>query len=184
MTSTNAAEPSPARRTRTVRVGTIEIGGAPVPTRGRNRPLQMVFQDPYSSLDPRMSVGESIAEAIPPGSSRRERRAEVERLLELVHLDPARARVVECGVLVVIMAISAITGIIATILMMRSYREGTLVFKDLIFPQWWLDWIIPLTSLAMLLQALELLVTLIRKPDGAVPLPAEGVPGIRPEEMP
>ena len=39
-----------------------------------------------------VSVGESIAEAIPPGSSRRERRAEVERLLELVHLDPARAR--------------------------------------------------------------------------------------------
>jgi len=72
--------------------GTIDIGGAPVPTRGRNRPLQMVFQDPYSSLDPRMSVGESIAEAIPPGSSRRERRAEVERLLELVHLDPTRAR--------------------------------------------------------------------------------------------
>ena len=72
--------------------GTITLGGAPVPTRGRHRPLQMVFQDPYSSLDPRMSVGESIAEAMPPGSSRAERRAEVERLLELVHLDPARAR--------------------------------------------------------------------------------------------
>jgi peptide/nickel transport system ATP-binding protein len=72
--------------------GAITIGGSPVPTRGRRRPLQMVFQDPYSSLDPRMSVGESIAEAIPPGSSRAERRSEVERLLELVHLDPARAR--------------------------------------------------------------------------------------------
>jgi peptide/nickel transport system ATP-binding protein len=72
--------------------GTITLGGAPVPTRGRHRPLQMVFQDPYSSLDPRMSIGESIAEAMPPGSSRAERRAEVERLLELVHLDPGRAR--------------------------------------------------------------------------------------------
>jgi peptide/nickel transport system ATP-binding protein len=72
--------------------GAITLGGSPVPTRGRHRPLQMVFQDPYSSLDPRMSVGDSIAEAIPPGSSRAERRAEVERLLELVHLDPARAR--------------------------------------------------------------------------------------------
>ena len=53
-----------------------------------HRPLQMVFQDPYSSLDPRMTIGESIAEALPPGGSRAERRAEVARLLELVHLDP------------------------------------------------------------------------------------------------
>jgi peptide/nickel transport system ATP-binding protein len=32
-----------------------------------------------------------VAEAMPGGSSRAERRAEVERLLELVHLDPNRA---------------------------------------------------------------------------------------------
>ena len=71
--------------------GRILLGGEPVPTRGRRRPLQMVFQDPYSSLDPRMSIGESIAEAMPRGASRAAGRAEVERLLELVHLDPARA---------------------------------------------------------------------------------------------
>ena len=52
----------------------------------------MVFQDPYSSLDPRMTVGESVAEAMPPGPPRAERRAEVERLLELVHLDPGACR--------------------------------------------------------------------------------------------
>ncbi|GAA4708070.1 ABC transporter ATP-binding protein [Nocardioides conyzicola] len=71
--------------------GRILLGDQPVPVRGRHRPLQMVFQDPYSSLDPRMSIGESVAEAMPRGSSRGERRAEVERLLELVHLDPTRA---------------------------------------------------------------------------------------------
>jgi peptide/nickel transport system ATP-binding protein len=70
--------------------GRILLDGEPVPTRGRLRPLQMVFQDPYSSLDPRMSIGESVAEAIPPGMSRADRRAEVQRLLELVHLDPDR----------------------------------------------------------------------------------------------
>jgi peptide/nickel transport system ATP-binding protein len=70
--------------------GRISLGGAPVPTRGRRRPLQMVFQDPYSSLDPRMTVGESVAEAMPQSGSRANRRAEVVRLLELVHLDPAR----------------------------------------------------------------------------------------------
>lgn len=70
--------------------GRILLGDRPVPQQGRHRPLQMVFQDPYSSLDPRMTVGESIAETIPPGSSRAERRAEVERLMALVHLDPDR----------------------------------------------------------------------------------------------
>jgi TRAP-type C4-dicarboxylate transport system permease small subunit len=104
--------------------------------------------------------------------------------LVIARLDPAKTRIIECCVLVVIMAISLITGAIATILMVRSYQADTLIFKDLIFPHWWLDWIIPLSSLAMLFQALELFTTLIRTPAGGVPLTAEGVPGIRPDEMP
>jgi peptide/nickel transport system ATP-binding protein len=72
--------------------GRILLDGTPVPTRGRHRPLQMVFQDPYSSLDPRMSIGESVAEAMPGRPRRVDREAEVARLLELVHLDPGRAK--------------------------------------------------------------------------------------------
>jgi len=73
---------------------------------GSRRRVQMVFQDPYSSLDPRMTVGASIAEAFPRGSFSklaREttrngagltlRRAEVSRLLELVELPADRADV-------------------------------------------------------------------------------------------
>jgi peptide/nickel transport system ATP-binding protein len=72
--------------------GRILLDGADVPRRGRHRPLQMVFQDPYSSLDPRMTIGESIAEAMSPGHpSRAARSAEIARLLELVHLDPTRS---------------------------------------------------------------------------------------------
>jgi peptide/nickel transport system ATP-binding protein len=71
--------------------GRILLDDEPIPMRGRPRPLQMVFQDPYSSLDPRMTIGASIAEALPSGGSRADRRAEVARLLELVHLDPGRA---------------------------------------------------------------------------------------------
>jgi peptide/nickel transport system ATP-binding protein len=67
--------------------GQILLDGKPVPRRGR-RPLQMVFQDPYASLDPRMTAGESIAEAIPRrrDRSRVSRRNEAARLTELVGL--------------------------------------------------------------------------------------------------
>ncbi|GAB2971690.1 ABC transporter ATP-binding protein [Amycolatopsis acidiphila] len=65
--------------------GRILLDGRPV----RRGPLQMVFQDPYSSLDPRMTAGASIAEAMPRGT--RDRGAEVARLLGLVGLEPDRA---------------------------------------------------------------------------------------------
>ncbi|MCL3820046.1 ABC transporter ATP-binding protein [Aeromicrobium wangtongii] len=74
-----------------VESGRILLDGEPVPTKGRHRPVQMIFQDPFSSLDPRMSIGESVAEAIPRGVPRRERRGEVDRLLDLVHIGSARA---------------------------------------------------------------------------------------------
>ncbi|MEV7098735.1 ABC transporter ATP-binding protein [Amycolatopsis sp. NPDC051045] len=72
-----------------VSAGRVLLDGVDVRRLPRRRPLQMVFQDPYSSLDPRMAIGESIAEAMPRGT---QRRAEVARLLELVNLDPDRAR--------------------------------------------------------------------------------------------
>jgi peptide/nickel transport system ATP-binding protein len=74
--------------------GRILLDGADVRRpHGRRRPLQMVFQDPYSSLDPRMSVGDSIAEALPRerGRGTAARRTEVARLLEQVNLGPDRA---------------------------------------------------------------------------------------------
>jgi TRAP-type transport system small permease protein len=95
----------------------------------------------------------------------------------MTRVDPALAKRVECGVLVVIMLVSLVTGLVGAAGMARSMGDGTMVFKDVIFPQWWLDWIIPLTSLAMLLQALELLVALIRAP-AVRHDPSEHVPGI------
>ncbi|MGW6460007.1 ABC transporter ATP-binding protein [Streptomyces sp. NPDC055078] len=47
--------------------------------------IQMVFQDPYSSLNPRMTAGDSIAEGL-ARLPRGQRRTEVERLLDLVSL--------------------------------------------------------------------------------------------------
>ncbi|MDQ2850531.1 MAG: ABC transporter ATP-binding protein [Actinomycetota bacterium] len=74
-----------------VHSGRILLNGQPLQGRSGRRPVQMVFQDPYSSLDPRMSVGDSISEAIPRGADSTSRRAEVARLLELVELDRSRS---------------------------------------------------------------------------------------------
>ncbi|MEU8632078.1 ABC transporter ATP-binding protein [Amycolatopsis sp. NPDC048633] len=74
-----------------VNAGRVLLDGVDVRKLPRRRPLQMVFQDPYSSLDPRMAIGESITEAMPRDTSRGARREEVARLLDLVHLGPDRA---------------------------------------------------------------------------------------------
>ena len=57
------------------------------------RRIQMIFQDPYSSLDPRVPVGVSIAEGLvihKIGDARSQRRA-VGEILELVGLPPQAA---------------------------------------------------------------------------------------------
>ena len=54
--------------------------------------LQMVFQDPYSSLNPRLKIGYSIAEPLVcRGSSRAESRNRVAELLDSVGLNPKDA---------------------------------------------------------------------------------------------
>ncbi|MGB3021417.1 MAG: ABC transporter ATP-binding protein [Methyloceanibacter sp.] len=56
------------------------------------RDMQIVFQDPYGSLSPRLSVGQIIEEGLliqKPGMSRAERRERVARALEEVGLEPA-----------------------------------------------------------------------------------------------
>jgi oligopeptide transport system ATP-binding protein len=55
------------------------------------REMQIVFQDPYSSLNPRMRVGEIVEEplVIHRTGTKAERRARVSELLELVGLDPS-----------------------------------------------------------------------------------------------
>lgn len=56
--------------------------------------LQLIFQDPLSSLNPRMTIGEIIAEPLAlhhPGLSRDERAVRVDAMMERVGLAPAMA---------------------------------------------------------------------------------------------
>ncbi|MCW4385354.1 ABC transporter ATP-binding protein [Salinibacterium sp. SYSU T00001] len=79
--------------------GDIRVGGETVLARGRaavraQRKVQLVFQDPFSALDPRMTIGASIAEATRATGRRWSRQEKVERvraLLAQVHIDPERA---------------------------------------------------------------------------------------------
>jgi len=66
------------------------LKGAPL--RSRRRDLQLMFQDPYSSLDPRMRVGSIVEEplVVQKIGNRSERRKRVEQLLDEVGL-PRRA---------------------------------------------------------------------------------------------
>jgi oligopeptide transport system ATP-binding protein len=59
--------------------------------RQARRDMQIVFQDPYSSLNPRMRAGDIVEEplTIHRVGSRSERRARVAELFELVGLDPS-----------------------------------------------------------------------------------------------
>ena len=58
--------------------------------RAKRRDIQIVFQDPFASLDPRMTVASIISEPLDIHSigTRKERQAKVADLLKLVGLDP------------------------------------------------------------------------------------------------
>jgi len=63
--------------------------------RARRRRLQIIFQDPYASLNPRMTVGAMLGEPLHLHrliTNEAERRARVAELLELVGLRPDHAR--------------------------------------------------------------------------------------------
>ena len=76
--------------------GSIRFEGQELTTLGREqmrkmrREMQIVFQDPYSSLDPRMTVGDIVAEPLVVHSigSRRDRGMRVRELLDVVGFDP------------------------------------------------------------------------------------------------
>jgi peptide/nickel transport system ATP-binding protein len=75
--------------------GSIRLAGADLAKLGRQalkphrRKLQMVFQDPYASLNPRYRIGRLIAEGmIIHGRPAAEAHARTAELLELVGLDP------------------------------------------------------------------------------------------------
>jgi peptide/nickel transport system ATP-binding protein len=75
--------------------GEVRLAGEPVAlTPGRRPPVQMIFQDPFASLNPRMRVGEAIAEApVAHGLvARADAPAYVAGLLRQVGLDPVYAR--------------------------------------------------------------------------------------------
>ena len=78
--------------------GTVEVEGRRIDARGSARSLRglrratgIVFQDPYASLDPRMSVGRIVGEPLWALGIEGDRRARVREALEQVGLEPDMA---------------------------------------------------------------------------------------------
>jgi oligopeptide/dipeptide ABC transporter ATP-binding protein len=76
-----------------IRSGSVRVGGTDVVAlSGRRlkrfrRYMQMVFQDPYDSLNPRMTVGDAVGEALGvSGVARADQKAGVQQLFERVGL--------------------------------------------------------------------------------------------------
>jgi len=69
-------------------VDLTKLGGEKL--RQQRKQLQMIFQDPYASLDPRMTVGDIIAEPLVNFGlvSGRQKNARVQELLRVVGLNP------------------------------------------------------------------------------------------------
>jgi peptide/nickel transport system ATP-binding protein len=70
--------------------GTLTLGGAPLAGLAP-RQMQMVLQDPYGSLNPRLRVGEIVAEGLRALRLPGDHAAQVAELLEQVGLDAAMA---------------------------------------------------------------------------------------------
>ena len=69
------------------RVDLTQVGGSVL--RGYRRRMQMIFQDPYASLNPRMSVGSIVSEPmVIHGLQKGRRKERVRELLETVGLNP------------------------------------------------------------------------------------------------
>jgi len=93
-TVANAAVGLAAVHSGQIRVHGTSVLGRGAAARTARRRLQLVFQDPFSALDPRMSIGDSIAEGLIASTrsyTRAERRDRVAELLRQVELDPSRA---------------------------------------------------------------------------------------------
>ncbi len=74
--------------------GAVVFDGQPLEGPDRAGRLQMVFQDPYSSLNPRMTIGAQLAEVVAhyqPQLSRAARAARVQEILAEVGLVPETA---------------------------------------------------------------------------------------------
>lgn len=77
---------------------------------------------------------------------------------------PERLRVLcDYFVFATIIAIAFVLFTIGMRILEANFSSGVLVFKDIVFPRWWLDWVIPLSALALAIQGLEKFVVLRRE---------------------
>jgi TRAP-type C4-dicarboxylate transport system permease small subunit len=87
----------------------------------------------------------------------------------VTRLPPRVQILLEALTLIVVLVVAVVLFIYGTKILAGHLAEGNLVFKEIVFPQWWLDWIIPLSAVAFGVEAVERLLERRRRAFNNVP---------------
>lgn len=82
----------------------------------------------------------------------------------IAKLAPGPARYCEIVVSALVIVISGVFCVYGARVLWQNFSARTMIYKDLVLPQWWIDWALPLAFLSVAVLALERLLRAFNGP--------------------